>query len=136
MQDLEVLRAYRCAMKEMEVLQRQLARIGSSGAPRQAGRRREDQPRGTNHAAAAQIQLYDGLRQQLERKRAEAESIGLRFEAILAGIGDQRLRLIIRSYYAVGMTDEQIGLAIDMSTRRVNMLRNGFLRSLELPEAA
>lgn len=136
MHDTEVLRMYRCAMRELEVLEKQLARMGSSGAPRGMSRRRDGQTRGTNNAQAAQLQLYDGLRQQLERKRRDAEAIGLRFEAILSGVRDMRLRLILRSYYALGMTDEEIGLEIDMSTRRVNMLRNGFLRSLECPEAA
>ena len=135
MRDADVMRTYRCAMLEMEVLEKQIARMGSSGAPMGAKGARGD-TRSTNNAGAAQLQLYEGLCQQLNLQRRELEQIGLQFEAILSTVRDMRLRLILRAYYAMGMTDEEIAGSMNMSTRRINTLRNSFMRSLDLPGAA
>jgi len=136
MRDIEVLRAYRCAAKELALLERQMELFGSAGAPAGAKTVRLDAVRSTNHVQAAQLQHYDGLAALLERKRTELEQIALRFETILDGVKSPRLRLILRSYYALGMTDEAIAGEMGMTARRICELRNTFVRSLDMPEAA
>jgi len=59
-----------------------------------------------------------------------------RFEEIMSRVLYPRTRLILRGYYALGMTDEAIAEELNMSTRHVNSQRNQFIRSLEDPKAA
>ena len=68
--------------------------------------------------------------------KAEMAEVSRRFEEILTGVTDKRMQVILRSYYAVGMTDDSIGELLGLTTRRINALRNSFLRTLEVPEAA
>ena len=51
-----------------------------------------------------------------------------RFEAILAGVAHPRTRLVLRQYYALGMTDEEIAEADGFSARLAGSIRNGWLR--------
>lgn len=131
MTDIEVMQNYRCAMMELDLLERQLDRLHGTGAP--DGYRSSsfgEHLRGTNNHDAAAAQHADALEQLLARKRDTLQHIAARFEEIMSAVQTPRLRLILRSYYALGMTDEAIGEEIFMSTRRVNQLRNEFLHSL------
>ena len=135
MQDIEVLKTYRDAVRELSLLQRQLEMCLSTGAPREAQASGQG-IRGTNNHQAAQMQQYEGLSALLARKQAALADVALRFEQIMEQVPGQRLRLILRSYYALGMTDEAISRELGMTCRRINEVRNQFLRSLTAAEAA
>lgn len=134
MQDYEVLKTYRDAVRELSLLQRQMDMCLSAGTPREA--QATSGGRGTNHRQAAQLQHYDGLADIFARKQAALNEVAVRFEQIMEEVHSPRLRYILRSYYALGMTDEAIARELGMTCRRINELRNQFLRSLEMAEAA
>ena len=119
------------------MLARQVDRLMDDGAPRgyvqcAAG----GNGKGTNHQEAARQQHIDYMTGLLEEREAELRQLHKRFEEILLGFPDTRVRVILRCYYALGMTDEKIGEEMGMSTRRVNAMRNECLKSLEKQEAA
>ena len=131
MTDIEILQSYRCAMMELDLLEKQFDRLNGTGAPDGYRAINLGEPlRGTNNHEAAAVQHADALEQLLEQKRLILRGIATRFEEILTNVNEPRMRLILRCYYAMGMTDEAIGEEIYMSTRRVNQLRNEFLHRL------
>lgn len=137
MRDKEVLLNYREGMRELRVLEKQIVKWSTSGEPRGIGRvTLTGLPRGTNHPQAADDQHLDGLTEIWENRRAELVALGTRFEEILMEVKSARLRLVLRCYYGLGMTDERIAQDMEMSVRRVNWLRNGFMKTLDLKEAA
>ena len=136
MSDIEVLNTYRVTMLELRMLNRQMDMCLSAGTPRAARAPLGEAPRGTNHHQAARQQHYDGMEAIWRRKQAELEEVASRFEEILDGVRQVKLRLILRSYYGLGMTDEAIAAEMGMTARRINDLRNQFLRSLVVAEAA
>ena len=134
MQDYEVLKTYRDAVRELALLQRQMDMCLSAGTPRDA--QTGGGSRGTNHHQAARLQHYDGLAEVYARKQAALSQVAARFEQIMEEVHSPRLRYILRSYYALGMTDEAIAREMNLTCRRINELRNQFLRSLEMEAAA
>ena len=137
MRDSEVLKNYRVAVLEIGLLERQIERLGGVGGPDGYGQYSLDRvAKGTNHREAAAMQRYDGLTGILERKRDALRQMTQRFEALLDMPMPIRLRAIIRSYYALGMTDEAIADALNMSARRVNSLRNEYIKGLDQAEKA
>lgn len=137
MLDIEVLQSYREGMRELRILEKQMNSWTSSGEPQGCTRAvLTGMPRGTNHPQASMEQHADGLMVLWEKQRLKLLAIGMRFEEILMEVKNPRLRLVLRCYYGLGMTDELIAQDMNMSVRRVNSLRNGFLRSLDQPEVA
>lgn len=137
MHDIDILKGYRSMAAEISLLEAQLEKCGSVGAPRGYGQHAWDQVGGrTNNLEAARQQKIDYLTEMLEERKAEMAEVSRRFEEILTGVTDKRMQVILRSYYAVGMTDDSIGELLGLTTRRINALRNSFLRTLEVPEAA
>ena len=137
MRNSDVLKDYRMAVLEIGLLERQIDRLGHAGGPEGYARCSLDQvAKGTNHREAAAMQRYDGLSGILERKREELRKLTEQFEALLEMPMPIRTRAILRCYYALGMTDEAIARELNMTCRRINDLRNQFLRSLEVAEAA
>ena len=137
MTDAEVLRDYRQGMQELRIMERQIARWESEGGPRGCvGTNWSDLPQGTNEPEAARMQQLDGLYQLWGQQREALISLGERFERILMGVHDQRLRLLLRCYYGLGMTDESIAQELHMSVRRINTLRNAYMHMLDEREAA
>ena len=137
MLDIEVLQSYREGMRELKILEKQMNSWTSSGEPLGCTKAAlMGMPRGTNHPQAAMEQRADGLMVLWEKQRMRLMTIGMRFEEILIEVKNPRLRLVLRCYYGLGMTDELIAKEMDMSVRQVNALRNSFLRSLDQPIAA
>ena len=137
MHDIDILKGYRSMVAEISLLEAQVEKCSSTGTPHGYGQHAWDQVGGrTNNPEAARQQQIDFLTEMLEERKAEMAEASRRFEEILAGVTDKRLQVILRSYYAVGLTDDSIGEMLGLTARRINALRNRFLRTLELPEAA
>lgn len=137
MRDVEVLQSYREGMRELRILEKQMESWTNAGGPQGCSRAAlTGMPRGTNHPQAAMEQHADGLMALWEKQRETLLDIGMRFEKILMEVKSPRLRLVLRCYYGLGMTDELIAQDMNMSIRRVNSLRNSFVRSLDQQEAA
>ncbi len=119
MNQLDILQRYRWSVREREALLTQLERLdaweprGSQGSW-QRHRAREERRETCRRA----------LTDREERLAEDAE----RFEAILAGVAHPRTRLVLRQYYALGMTDEEIAEADGFSARLAGSIRNGWLR--------
>lgn len=129
MTDLEVLKYYSAIQLEIKTISDQLQKAGITGAPGRLGAQRYDRVGGsTNDKTAAATQAQDGLEAALMRKRAELQGIEKRFNAIIDNVAEPLLRVILRRYYALGETDEQIAEVIGKSTKRTNQLRNDAIR--------
>ena len=129
MTDFEVLKYYSAIQLEIKTISEQLQRAGITGAPGRLGAQRYDRIGGsTNDKTAAATQAQDGLEAALMRKRAELQGIEKRFNAIIDNVAEPLLRVILRRYYALGETDEQIAEVIGKSAKRTNQLRNDAIR--------
>ncbi len=130
MQSVEVLTRYKWLMAEAEAIMSQadkLIRIGPAGV---AGQAISGMPRGTNDADSAGVQAYDGYIQQLRERAEEIGGISRLFENVMAQFKNDRDRVICRLYYGVDMTDEQIGIKLNMDTSTVNRVRNDALSKI------
>lgn len=129
MTDFEVLKYYSAIQLEIKTIGEQLQRAGITGAPGKLGAQRYDRIGGsTNDKTAAATQAQDGLEAALMRKRAELQGIEKRFNDIIDNVAEPLLRVILRRYYALGETDEQIAEVIGKSAKRTNQLRNDAIR--------
>lgn len=129
MTDMEVLKFYLATQLEIKTIGDQLRRGGSTGAPGQLGAQRYDRIGGsTNDRTAASMQAQDGLEDALRRKLRELQEVETRFNAIIESVYDPLLRVILRRYYGLGETDEQIAVVIGKSSKRTNQLRNDAIR--------
>jgi DNA-directed RNA polymerase specialized sigma subunit len=90
-------------------------------------------PRGTNDPVAAIMQRrdVDDTLAQLERKQGELVALVREFEVIVDAIEDRRLQIIIRCYFGLGWTDEQIADQLELSRQHVNRLRLAYLEDLD-----
>lgn len=124
-----MLKYYSAIQLEIKTIGEQLQRAGITGAPGKLGAQRYDRISGsTNDKTAAATQAQDGLEAALMRKRAELQGIEKRFNAIIDNVAEPLLRVILRRYYALGETDEQIAEVIGKSAKRTNQLRNDAIR--------
>ena len=131
MTKVEVLVRYRWLMQEAVTISKQADRLIKLGGPVGIGSHPiTGMPRGTNDPVAAGIQAFDGYIRELRTKAAEIASIGHMFEETLSLIKDDRARDICRMYYALGMTDDQIGQKKHMDQATVNRIRNDILKKL------
>jgi DNA-directed RNA polymerase specialized sigma subunit len=89
-------------------------------------------PRGTNNPEAALLQREDTdeVIEKIEAKYAELKEMVNDFEIIMDAIDDPRLRIIVRNYYALGWTDDQIGEQLELSRQHVNRLRTAYIELL------
>lgn len=108
MTDIEALEAYRYVVAEVEAVGEQLAAL-------------DDLPKAVRDA---RIKL---LQAQLEQSQETLKAVAQQAELVMNTQRDARTRLILRQYYALGRSDEKIGLVSGMSTRTVNKIRNRFL---------
>lgn len=125
----ERLESYRQQVLLLAALDRDLPKIGGTGAPGgiPAGQFR-DTPRGTNHPMAASLQAWDGL---LKRRNDLAQALAgePRQEAlrIINAEENPRTMMILMLYYLHGLTDQQIADQLFISRRQVNLRRNNFV---------
>ena len=133
MDNVEVVIRFRWLMEEAWTMTRQAERMLRIGAP--AGisiQAVTGMPHGTNDKDAAAIQLFDGYAAQLRKEAEQILELRDRFEKIIRMLEDDRQRDICRKYYALGMTDEQIGKRVHMDQSYVNKLRNDAIEKLKL----
>ena len=134
MTDRELLENYRDIVIEIETLERQSKFLNQFiGGPRPVRSvQLTGMPRGTNDPEAAILQRSDAddVLDKIERACEELRGMVARFERIMDTIQDRRLRNIIRDYYALGLTDEQIAEQYELSRQHVNRLRIQYLEGL------
>ena len=128
----EVIVRYKWLMEEAWTLNKQAERVLRIGTP--AGisiYNLTGMPHGTNDKEAADIQAFDGYVQQLKKKVEEIMRICGKFEHALEMIIDDKQRDICRKYYALGMTDEQIGNRYHLERSGITQLRNNAIEKLK-----
>jgi DNA-directed RNA polymerase specialized sigma24 family protein len=134
----ELLENYRMTVIEIDTLERQSRflnqYIGGPTPVRSA--RITGMPRGTNDSVSALLQRADDddAIHKLERRCAELREMVDEFERVMDSIHDKRLQIIIRDYYALGWSEEEIADYMELSRQHVNRLRLGFLRELVVYE--
>ena len=90
-------------------------------------------PHGTNDPEAAILQQQDTdseLLMKIRQRMDETYQLTASFEVILEEIDDRRLRNIIKAYYGLGHSEEQIGVEIGISRQHVNRLRTAYIENL------
>ena len=119
----ELLENYRLLVIEIETLEKQSKFLNQYiGGPQPVRAvQLTGMPRGTNDPEAAMLQQQDSGEDAIfaiEKKCAELRELVRDFEKIMELIPDKMDQLIIRDYYALGMTDPQIArkFSIDHST--------------------
>ena len=130
----EILTDYRLIVMEIETLERQSKFLNKYiGGPRPVrSPQLTGMPRGTNEPEAAMMQTVedDDPIYQIEKLSRELQEMLLEFEAIVNGIKDRRLFIIVRNYYALGWTDEKIAEQMDLSRQSVQHIRSDYFNSL------
>jgi DNA-directed RNA polymerase specialized sigma subunit len=130
----ELLEHYRYIVIEIETLERQSKFLNQFiGGPRPVrSPQLTGMPRGTNNPEAALLQREDTdeVIEKIEAKYAELKEMVNDFEIIMDAIDDPRLRIIVRNYYALGWTDDQIGEQLELSRQHVNRLRTAYIELL------
>lgn len=130
----ELLENYRYIVIEIETLERQSKFLNQFiGGPRPVrSPQLTGMPRGTNNPEAALLQREDTdeVLEKIEAKYAELKEMVNDFEIIMDAIDDPRLRIIVRNYYALGWTDDQIGEQLELSRQHVNRLRTAYIELL------
>lgn len=113
MKDLEAVTAYRYALVEAQAVSEQLDALGDLN----------------------QQELLH-YKAELSARVDELRQVGEQFEGVLKRVRDPRTRMVVRQYYGLGKSDEQVALATGLSTRTVNSIRNRFLHDWAIIEAA
>ena len=126
----ELLEAYRERVIELDELRRQLARVGTDGRPSGVQTAQYDRiSRGTNDVNAAAAHLADGLEALALRKEEELMLLAGPIEAMLGQIDDFRTYMVVRRYYMMAETDEQVACELCITRQRANQMRRDFLRA-------
>jgi len=130
----ELLENYRLLVIEIETLDKQSRFLNQYiGGPRPVRSvQLTGMPRGTNDPEAAILQQQDSgddVIYVIEKKCARLRDMVRDFERIMDTIPDKWDVIIIRDYYALGMTDLQIAKMLSFShstvwKRRTNVINN------------
>lgn len=131
---LDDLKAYAAALQEKRALERQMERMGITGAP--AGIRgglRTSAP-STNDRASAALQALDGLEQTLSAVLLALGEKARRGEAALNLIDYGDARTIMRCYYVLRMSDREIAAETFLSRSAVQRIRAATERDLDAQE--
>lgn len=129
----EILTDYRLIVMEIETLERQSKFLNRYiGGPRPVrSPQLTGMPRGTNNPEAAMMQTVDDDPiYHIEELSNELREMMMEFESIVNEISDRRLFIIVRNYYALGWTDEQIAENMDVSRSLIQKLRSDYFNSL------
>ena len=130
----EILTDYRLIVMEIETLERQSKFLNKYiGGPRPVrSPQLTGMPRGTNDPEAAMLQRVDDddPLMHIEKLADDLRGMVLEFEAIVNRITDRRLFIIVRNYYALGWTDEQIAESMETSRQTVQKVRSDYFNSL------
>ena len=131
----ELLEKYRQLVISIETLEKQSNFLNQFiGGPRPVrSPQLTGMPRGTNDPEAAMLQRadYDDAIYIIERKCVELRELVAEFEKIMGDIKDDWNAIIIRDYYALGMTDKQIASRIGFDHTTVWKRRTAVVKELE-----
>ena len=132
----ELLENYRLLVIEIETLDKQSKFLNQYiGGPKPVRSvQLTGMPRGTNDPEAAILQQQDSGDDAIfaiEQKCADLRELVRDFERIMETIPDKLDQLIIRDYYALGMTDPQIARKFTMDHSTVWKRRTKVLNSLD-----
>ena len=131
----ELLEKYRQLVISIETLEKQSNFLNQFiGGPRPVrSPQLTGMPRGTNDPEAAMLQRadYDDAIYIIERKCMELRELVAEFEKIMGDIKDDWNAIIIRDYYALGMTDKQIARRIGFDYTTVWKRRTAVVKELE-----
>lgn len=132
----ELLENYRLLVIEIETLNKQSKFLNQYiGGPKPVRAvQLTGMPRGTNNPEAALLQQQDSGDDAIfaiEQKCAELRELVLDFERIMESIPDKLDQLIIRDYYALGMTDPQIAKKFSMDHSTVWKRRTTVIKGLD-----
>ena len=132
----ELLENYRLLVIEIETLDKQSKFLNQYiGGPRPIHSvQLTGMPRGTNNPEAALLQQHDSGEDAIfaiEKKCAELRELVRDFEKIMDTIPDKLDQLIIRDYYALGMTDPQIARKFSMDHSTVWKRRTRVMNSID-----
>lgn len=129
----EILTSCRDAVLELRKLDAQLARCLPTGQPPgvKAQQYNADPP-GTNDPTAAAIQLYDGLMAQREELFSKVDQLRNTAWNIVRVVAKRDIRnfVILNDYYLLGMTDQEIAQAQELTRAYITQLRHAALESL------
>lgn len=108
----EILVHCRNAALELRELEKQMQRVLPTGRPKGVSTQsyRAD-PHGTNNPTSAELQLYDGLHAQYDKKNGEWKTIAEEARRIIAEaacFGKLRDIVILTDYYIIGLSDQEI----------------------------
>lgn len=130
----ELLEKYRQLVISIETLEKQSNFLNQFiGGPRPVrSPKLTGMPRGTNDPEAAILQRadYDDAIYIIEKKCAELRELVVEFEKIMEEIPDEWDVIIVRDYYALGMTDKQIARRLSFSESTVWKRRTNAVNSL------
>lgn len=132
----ELLENYRLLVIEIETLDKQSKFLNQYiGGPQPIRSvQLTGMPRGTNNPEAALLQQHDSSEDAIfaiEKKCTELRELVRDFERIMDTIPDKLDQLIIRDYYALGMTDPQIARKFSMDHSTVWKRRTKVMNSLD-----
>lgn len=132
----ELLENYRLLVIEIETLEKQSKFLNQYiGGPQPVRAvQLTGMPRGTNDPEAAMLQQQDSGEDAIfaiEKKCAELRELVRDFEKIMELIPDKMDQLIIRDYYALGMTDPQIARKFSMDHSTVWKRRTRVINSMD-----
>ena len=134
----ELLENYRLLVIEIETLDKQSRFLNQFiGGPKPVRSvQLTGMPRGTNdpEAAILQRQDCDDAIFTIEKKCAELRELVRDFESIMDKIQDKTDAIIVRDYYALGMTDLQIARKLSFSHSAVWKRRTSVISSLDKSE--
>lgn len=128
----EILTSCRDAVLELRKLDAQLARCLPTGEPSGVNAQQYDaDPPGTNDPTSAAIQLYEGLMAQRDELVVTVSRISKTAWSILRTVTNPRSLVILNNYYLLGLTDQEIAQAQELSREHVCRLRHETLAALE-----
>lgn len=140
----EILKRCRTALAEIGAIERQIDRLMTTGAPRgnSSGKPRREKVKGgggeyvvvasrTNNPEAARDQAVDGCEATLREKKRILEKLLGEMERMLEQLDDGNARAILRYYYAVGWSDEEIADELHMARQTVTNKRNAAVDYLD-----
>ena len=134
----ELLENYRVLVMKIKTLEKQSAFLNQYiGGPRPLrGVQLTGMPRGTNEPEAALMQQVDDDDAVivLEQKIEELRELFVEFERIMESIPDEEDQLILRDYYALGWTDEEIAKSMNYDKSTIWRRRTRLINLLSLQQ--
>ena len=121
----DVLNSCRNASREITAIQRQIDMIHIPGGPSGSkGIIITDMPHGTNDPTAAALQAVEKYETLLTEAKQRNAAILAEFEMMMKTVGDCMARIILRNYYGVGKTDQEISDEMDRARETITRRRN------------